>query len=193
MNRALKTILVLLAGAFLLSQQAQAAPISGAIEFTGSASASGPSGGGTVTVTFDDPWHVLTGIGPNYSAVPSGTAATFMGFEFMGDGTGAHLVTPDTPIWTFTLGATTYSFDFLAMTNGHVESGSMSFSGTGIAHITGFDPTPASIAIQGAGSGFTFDLSSSTTATIPEGSTTALLCLGLGLIGAVVLRQKLAA
>jgi hypothetical protein len=191
MNRALKSIFALLAGGFLLFPQAQAAPISGAIEFTGSASASGPSGPPT-TIHFDANWAVLVGTG-TYMGIAPGTSATFNDFTFTGDGSAAMLTAPDSPIWTFTLGATTYSFDFLAMTNGHTESGSMAFSGTGIAHVTGFDPTPASIAIQGAGSGFHFELSSSTTATIPEGSTIALLVLGLGLIGAVMLRQKLAA
>lgn len=192
MNRVLKSILALLAGCLLLCHQGQAAPISGAIEFIGPAIASGPSGFGTVTVHFIDPWHVLAGTG-TYASVPPATPTTFSDFMFVGDGSSAMLVSPDTPIWTFTIGSTVFSFDFLAMTNGHTESGSMAFSGTGIAHVTGFDPTPASIAIQGAGSSFHFDLSSSTTATIPEGNTTVLLVLGLGLIGAVMLRQKLAA
>jgi hypothetical protein len=74
-----------------------------------------------------------------------------------------------------------------------VEAGSMAFTGTGIAHITGFDDTPASFALQGAGSGFNFTLSSSTTGTIPEGSTTVLLVLGLVLIGIVTVRQKVRA
>jgi hypothetical protein len=95
------------------------------------------------------------------------------------------------PEWTFTLGTTTYSFDLLALTSGHVTSGAMAISGTGIAHLTGFDPTPATFALQGAGTNFNFTLSSSTTATIPEGSTTVLLVLGLVLVGIVAFRQKL--
>ena len=101
------------------------------------------------------------------------------------------LTAPDMPAWTFTIGTTTYSFDLLALTEGHVIPGSMAISGTGIAHVTGFDPTPASFALQGAGTNFNFTLSSSTTATIPEGSTTVLLALGLVLVGIVTLRQKL--
>jgi hypothetical protein len=191
MNRAMKTILALLAGGLLLCQQAHAAPISGAIEFFGPATASGPSGPPD-TIHFIDPWHVLFGTG-TYAGVPTGTPTTFADFTFIGDGSTAMLLAPDTPIWTFTIGGTVFSFDFLVMTNGHVESGAMSFSGSGIAHVTGFDPTPASIAIQGAGSGFSFELSSSTTATIPEGNTTILLVLGLVIVGVVTLRQKLAA
>jgi hypothetical protein len=191
MNKTMKTILAILAGGLLLCQQTQAAPITGAVEFSGSATASGPSGPPD-TIHFLDPWHTVAGIG-SYAAVPFGTATTFGDFTFIGDGSAATLVLPDIPAWTFTIGATTYSFDLLALTNGHVDAGSMAFTGTGIAHITGFADTPASFALQGAGSGFDFTLSSSTTATIPEGSTTALLVLGLVLVGIVTLRQRLAA
>ena len=191
MNRTMKTILALLAGGLLLCQQTQAAPISGAIEFGGSAIASGLSGP-PCTIHFLDPWHSLAGVG-TYAVVPFNTPATFNDFTFIGDGTAAMLTAPDMPAWTFTIGTTTYSFDLLALTEGHVIPGSMAISGTGIAHVTGFDATPATFALQGAGTNFNFTLSSSTTATIPEGSTTVLLVLGLVLVGIVTLRQKLAA
>jgi hypothetical protein len=191
MNRTMKTILVILAGGLLLCQQTQAAPITGAVEFFGSASASGPSGPPD-TIHFTNPWHTLAATG-SYAVVLTGTPTTFNDFTFIGDGSAATLIGTDSPAWTFTVGATTYSFDLLALTNGHVDAGSMAFTGSGIAHITGFDATPASFALQGAGTGFDFTLSSSTTATIPEGSTTVLLVLGLVLVGIVTLRQKLAA
>ena len=191
MNSTMKTILVILAGGLLLCQQTQAAPITGAVEFFGGASASGPSGPPD-TIHFTDPWHTLAATG-TYAVVLTGTPTTFSDFSFIGDGAAATLLGPDVPIWTFTSGGSTYSFDLLALTNGHVEAGSMAFTGTGIAHITGFDATPASFALQGAGTGFDFTLSSSTTATIPEGSTTALFVLGLVLVGIVTLRQKLTA
>jgi hypothetical protein len=191
MNRTMKTILVILAGGLLLCQQTQAAPITGAVEFFGSASASGPSGPPD-TIHFTNPWHTLAATG-SYAVVLTGTDTTFNDFTFIGDGSAATLMGTDSPVWTFTVGPTTYSFDLLALTNGHVDAGSMAFTGSGIAHITGFDATPASFALQGAGTGFDFTLSSSTTATIPEGSTTVLLVLGLVLVGIVTLRQKLAA
>ena len=188
----MKTILAILAGGLLFCQQTQAAPISGAIEFFGSATASGPSGTGQTDISFSNPWHTLATTG-NYNGVLTGTDTTFNNFSFTGDGTSATLIGSDSPIWTFNFGGSTYSFDLRALTSGHVESGSMAFTGTGIAHITGFADTPASFALQGAGSGFDFTLSSSTTATIPEGGTTALLVLGLVLVGIVTLRQRLAA
>jgi hypothetical protein len=191
MNRTMKTILAILAGGFLLCQQTQAAPITGAVEFSGSATASGPSGPPD-TIHFLDPWNTVAGTG-SYAAVPFGTATTFNDFTFIGDGSAATLIGTDSPAWTFTIGSTTYSFDLLALTNGHVDAGSMALTGTGIAHITGFDATAASFALQGAGTGFDFTLSSSTTAAVPEGSITVLLVLGLVLVGIVTLRQKLAA
>lgn len=183
----MKTFLALLAAGFLSCQQIEATRISGSIEFVGSATASGPSGGSPDTIQFLNPWHTLIGIG-SYATVPSATATMFNNFTFIGDGSAAMLLAPDMPIWTFTIGGTTYSFDLLALTNGHVDQGSMSFSGTGIAHITGFDDIPASFALQGAGTNFEFTLSSSTTSTnsTPDGGTTlALLGLGLSAVGIV--------
>jgi hypothetical protein len=193
MNRAIKTFLALVAGGLLLCHQTKAQTINGSIEFFGSASADHASGTGlTTTMSFTNPWHTLATTG-SYNGVLTGTDTTFNGFSFMDDGTAAVLIGHDSPIWTFTFGGNAYSFDLLALTNGHVEAGSMAFTGMGIAHITGFTDTPASFALQGAGTGFNFTLSSSSTGTIPEGNTTALVVLGLVLIGVVTLRRKLAA
>jgi hypothetical protein len=184
-TRTVTTILAMLAGGLLLCQQTQAVPITGAIQFFGSSTASGPSGPPD-TIHFVDPWHSLAATG-SYAAVLTGTNTTFNDFTFIGDGVAATLIGTDSPIWTCTLGATTYSFDLLALTTGHVDAGSMGFSGTGIAHITGFADTPASFALEGSGTGFNFQLSSSTTAaTTPEGGTTVvMLAFGLVLVGIV--------
>ena len=196
MNRArtMKTILGILVGGLLLCQQTQAVSITGAIQFFGSSIASGPSGPPD-TIHFINPWHSVAATG-SYNGVLTGTNTTFNDFSFIGDGTAATLIGTDSPIWTFTIGATTYSFDLLTLTDGHVDAGSMGFSGTGIAHITGFADTPASFGFEGDGAGFNFQLSSSTTAptTTPEGGTTVvMLAFGLALIGIMTLRQKLRA
>ena len=183
-TRTIKTILGILAGGLLFCQQIQAVSITGAVQFFGSATASGPSGPPD-TIHFVDPWHSLSGTG-SYGAVPFGTATAFTDFTFTGDGAAATLIGTDSPIWTFTVGATTYSFDLLTLTDGHVDSGSMSFTGTGIAHITGFEDTPASFGLEGSGTGFNFELSSSTTVPAPEGGTTVVMfAFGLVLIGIV--------
>jgi len=45
----------------------------------------------------------------------------------------------------------------------------MAISGSGIAHITGFDDTPAVVGSGGSGSNYVFNLSASTTTAVPDG------------------------
>src|ERR1700730_1743876 len=136
-----KTMLAVLATGLLscglFCQQAQA--FSGEILFAGQASASGPSTGGLVNISFTNPgWQVVDDNG-DYSGVPLGTPATFHNFSFTGDGNTATLTGPVTPQWNFTFGGDVYTFDLLALTFGHVQSGQMAFSGTGIAYVNGVD------------------------------------------------------
>ncbi len=166
--------IALLAG--ISSRHAQADPIDGAIQFFGAADASGSSVGPPVTIHFINPWHSLAGIA-DYSAIPFGTPTMFTDFTFIGDGTAVTLLSPVT-LWSFTFGGLNYSFDLLSLSNGHTADGSMSFTGEGIAHITGRADTEGSFSLQGAGNHLEFELSSSTTSTVPEGTTTALLFLG---------------
>jgi hypothetical protein len=199
MNKITNTVLAALAigllGSGVLCEQAQAIPITGSIEFVGSATPSGASPG-LITVHFNNPWHTLAGTGIYLTAgIPSLTPATFNDFSFTGDGSLAVLTGPDVPLWTFSFGGETYSFDLLALTNGHTEAGSMSFSGTGIAHasgVTAFDDTPATVALQGSGQNFTFSISTSTTTStgVPDGGTTVGL-LGIALVGIAILRRQL--
>jgi hypothetical protein len=175
-------VLAVVLGCGVWDEQAQADPIVGSIEFFGSAVPSGSSLGSPITLNFNDPWHTLAGTGIYASAgVPVGTPSTFNDFDFTGDGTLAALVAPAAPLWSFSFGGVDYSFDLLTLTNGHTDSGSMSFTGIGIAHATGFDDTFGSIAFQGSGTNFTFDISTSTTSSVPEAGVTYLLILGFGL------------
>ena len=186
MKNLTKTLTVLAIGLLscgLFCQQAQA--ITGDILFMGSATASGASGAGTTTISFTNPWQVVAATG-GYLAVTFGTPATFNGFSFTGDGTGATLTAPVTPQWSFVFGGNTYTFDLLALTSGHVQSGSMAFTGTGTAFVNGGDASPANWSLEGSNSsgGFTFTLSSSTTGTIgvPDGGS-AVALLGIALAG----------
>lgn len=190
--RILRAILVVVVSGFFfggLSQEARAVPISGAIQFFGSADASGPSGPPT-TIDFANNWQTLIGIGV-YLPVRLGTPAVFNDFTFVGDGAAALLLAPVAPLWTFTFDGRTYSFDLLRLTNGHTEPGAMSFSGEGIARATGFDDTFATFSLQGAGNNFEFLLSSATTAPVPEAGTSTLLLMGFVLAGSAVVRRKL--
>jgi hypothetical protein len=193
MNKTLKTVITAVAVAYLacsaLCEQTEATPlpqITGDIGFFGSATASGASPGSPVTIHFANPWTTLSGTA-DYAVVPFGVSTTFTDFSFTGDGITALLSSPITPLWTFSSGGITYSFDLLSLTNGHTEMtpqgvGAMAFSGTGTVHATGFSDTPASWSLQGSGQGFDFTLSSSTTAAIPEGGMMSLLGLGFAIL-----------
>lgn len=176
---------------FLCEQTQAANPIVGSVEFFGSVTPSGSSAGPPVMVHFNNPWHTLAGTGIYAAAgIPFGTSAIFNDFAFTGDASTAILLSPATPLWTFSFGGITYSFDLLNLTNSHTELGSMSFSGSGVAHATGFDDTVAAIAFQGAGNNFSFEISTSTTASVPEGGVMGLLILGFALLAGHILVDR---
>src|SRR5438552_15440924 len=114
MNTVLAALAIALLGSSVLCEQAQALPITGSIEFTGSATPSGASPGSPITVHFTNPWHpigeigVFTGFG-----ITSSTSVTFTDFSFTGDGTLAALTAPVAPLWSSTSGGATFSFDRL--------------------------------------------------------------------------------
>jgi hypothetical protein len=101
----------------------------------------------------------------------------------MGDGSAVVLLAPVNPLWSFMFGGNTYSFNLSSLTNGHVVSDALSFSGTGTLFATGFDPTPATFSMNGSGQNFSFDLSFVTNTAIPEPSSIALAGFGLALCG----------
>jgi hypothetical protein len=171
-------------------QSAHAFSIGGSIEFGGSAKATMATKKGitTTTLTFANPWHVIADDG-DYSSVPVGTSATFKTVKYTGSGTGATLTAPVIPQWTFTFNGGTYSFDLMTLTDAVVTSTAMNLSGTGTVQI-GSDSAPASWALQGTGSKFTFKFSSSTTTAVPDGGSAAAL-LGIALIAVAALRKNL--
>jgi len=112
----------------------------------------------------------------DYAGVPDGTLVSFSTFAF-----NAAAVTP---LWSFMVGTTAYSFDATSVTVAFQSSFFLDITGTGVAHISGFNDTSGVWTVTDTGAGgtpvFTFgaatDLSGNPT---PEPSTTALLLLFL--------------
>ena len=99
-NTVLAALAIVLLGSGVFCEQAQAIPITGSVEFFGSATPSGASPGLPITVHFTNPWHTLSGTGV-YAGIPFNTPATFNDFSFTGDGSLASLVGSIAPLWIF--------------------------------------------------------------------------------------------
>jgi len=112
-----------------------------------------------------------------YAGVPDATPVSFSTFSFASSGS-------VTPLWSFMVGATSYSFDATSVTVAFQDSQFLDITGTGTAHITGFNDTSGVWEVTDTGVGgvpvFTFgaatDLSGNPA---PEPATTALLLMFL--------------
>jgi VPDSG-CTERM motif len=207
-----KTLLAVLGTAALvsglISQSAQAVPITGSIGFNGTGFGTQGSGGTPSSLTFNNPMTVDIRTG-SYASVPMGTTANFSMIQWTGSGTSAVLFNPaqNSPEWIFTinpggLGAVTYSFNLTQLTAAAINNGAVSLQGTGVAFITGTggntsftrDPTFASFSVQGTGSNFTFEIVQTSTSAngiaVPDGGS-AIALLGLAVMGLEVVRRKL--
>ena len=186
---------MVVAGSFAIS--AQATQITGSVGFTSAPNSSGGSivsnGGGSYTLNFNNPMHVDFGSG-DYSGVPVGTTTNFTSITFQN---GGGLTSTNVPEWTFTVGATTYSFDLLSLSTATFHNGNPSalvLMGDGTAHITGFEDTAAIFALEATGNHLSFAILQPSNTAVPApdaGSTVALL--GFGLIAVEGLRRKLTA
>lgn len=188
-----KTILAVLGTAVLglMSQSAQAVPITGSIGFNGSGF--GSQSGNQSTLTFNNPMFVDQRTG-TYLAIAAGTTANFAPIVWTGSGTNAMLISNNSPQWTITTGGNTYSFNLLSLTSATLNNGAVSLQGTGIAFATGFEPTFATFSVQGTGNNFQFEIIQSSTTTnpnqrVPDGGS-AIALLGMGVMGLEVLRRK---
>ena len=142
---------------------------------------------------FSPNWNFLAGTG-TYAGIPQTSANFTSSFSFTGDGNGAVLSAPVIDFWSFTSGGNVYSFELSALTNGHVQANTMSFTGTGTLFATGYDPTPATFSMNGTGENFAFQLSFVTnTATgnnVPDTGPTILL-LSCSMVALLVCWRRL--
>ena len=152
--------------------------ISGQISFVGGATLNGPLSTATAFTSFFGP----SGIGDpvvlagsqtgNYSPVISGTAATFTIFTFNPP------VASVNPLWTFTIGPTTYSFTATSVAVAFQNPMFLNIQGSGTASITGFTDTGGTWTIPDSGIGsqpvFTFG-ANTTVVGVPEPSALALV------------------
>jgi hypothetical protein len=117
-------------------------------------------------------------------AVPIGTPVTFTPFVFNPPAPGV------TPLWTFGVASTTYSFDATSVILKFADSTGLVVGGLGVGHIGGFEDTPGSWTITANSGTATFSFSASTVVEpVPEPS--ILLLFGFGLLGLVGLRRKI--
>lgn len=181
----------------LLGNLAKATPlITGIIQFDGSATTdTGNLATATAYASITDTFVFPLSTG-DYASVPLFTPVTFTPFSFSAIAV--------TPLWTFTVGAVTYSFDATSITVNTQNGKFLNLSGNGAASITGFQTTEGTWTITDTavnGDVFTFGASSEAlgipihVVPVDDSGGTGLL-IGLGLAGVaagmVVQRRRLA-
>lgn len=188
-----KTMLAVLAtgvlSSALFSQQAEAAFISGNINFAGGVRFDTNS---LATATRVNTWFDSNG-NAGFSSVQVGSTGDFSGIAA---GTQATMATP----WIFNPSTPTpglwsvagFTFDLLSSTIVTQTSTFLNITGTGIISGNGFDPTAGTWAfsVQNAGGGTLTEFSfSANSNAVPDGGS-AVALLGIALTGIEVLRRK---
>jgi hypothetical protein len=175
-----------LAGSFAMNAQADPPLINGSIQFSGGAtldtgnlataaaftSIFGPGGPGTMPVVLGGGTST-----DDYAGVPDGTLVSFQTFGFATS-------SPVVPLWSFTVGTTSYSFDASSEAIVYQDGNFLDIQGNGIAHITGFSDTAGTWEVTDTGVGnvpvFTFGAATDVSGNpVPEPATGALLLLFL--------------
>jgi hypothetical protein len=121
-----------------------------------------------------------------YSAIPMFSFVTFNGFTFNPPAGSV------TPLWTFQVGATTYSFDATSVSSSFNSTlDQWDIGGHGMAMVTGYSATAGlwNVNLSQSGASFVFDSSEAATPTVPDGGST-MAFLGAILIGVGTLGRK---
>ena len=182
------SIAVALAAFVGSSVTVQAQPITGSIAFDGGYTPNTTPLSAATSVTFPANGQEVTlnqHFG-SYLSVPNGTLVTFNGFTFI------PASPPVNPLWTFTIGPTTYSFNATTMTSNYNGiQNNWNIAGTGTAKITGFDDTPGTwnLTLSNVGESFSFAATTGVNG-VPDGGTTVLL-LGAALSALGLIKRRL--
>jgi hypothetical protein len=172
-----------------LSMPAQAVPITGQIDLSGTATAD--SSDFLTAHEFESFTGVTVGGAPSgtYAGVADSQAVSMPNPVVF-----APTPLPVSPLWTFTIGTTTYDFNLTSLTVAPgTTANSIQLDGSGTLQVTGYDDTPGTWILNASTFGsdtFTFE-SSNAAAGVPDGGTTVLL-LGVSLTSLALIRRRLA-
>lgn len=188
---------IILAGAVALTafSTAQATPINGAIDMSGTVIMNNTALGSATAALGFSGVAVTGGPSGSYSTVTVGDAVTWHAFGWPSGSA--------SPLWSFTDAGTGWTYSFNLATDSIISQSDffLNLLGTGTLTITGgtssFDPTAGAWSFTvsnpngGPGANAQFSFANSQTS-VPDGGTTAML-LGIALSGVALLKKKLTA